>query len=60
MADGDEQAAQLESALTHEQQRLEKLWDAYEQQDQGYRNIDEKPECAGATEPFSAAIQAWS
>ena len=34
MADGNEQSAQLESALTHEQQRLEKLWDAYEQQEQ--------------------------
>ena len=34
MADGDEQTSQLESALAQEQQRLEKLWDAYEQQEQ--------------------------
>ena len=29
----DEKFAQLESSLSLEQQRLEKLWDAYEQQE---------------------------
>ena len=29
----DEQMAQLENSLGLEQQRLEKLWDAYEQQE---------------------------
>ena len=29
----DGKGAQLESGLTLEQQRLEKLWDAYEQQE---------------------------
>ena len=34
-ADLEEQIAQLENSLGQEQQRLEKLWDAYEQQQSG-------------------------
>ena len=32
-AELEEQIAQLENSLGQEQQRLEKLWDAYEQQE---------------------------
>ena len=35
-ADLEEQIAQLENSLGQEQQRLEKLWDAYEQQEKDF------------------------